>query len=941
MNARLPFFLRGLAVLLFFTFPALLHAATLNVPSAAYPTIQSGVDAAHDGDTVLVADGTYTGNGNRDIDFHGKSLTVTSQNGPAKTIIDCGGFYSGDGSGSHRGFYIHSNETAATISGFNVQNGYGFSGGGIYNNGGQLAITNCIISSNRAIYGGGVCSNGGSVVLTNSDISLNTGQDAGGGIQADHAIINNCNIVGNKAIYSAVKAFGGGLQVGESTVINCVIKGNKSNFAGGIDARSCVVKGCTIIDNTAVENAYGGIFAIEDTIADCVISRNTSQYGSSGIEANGKTTIANCEVTENTGYNVYGGPSSGISCTGDVSVTNCTVTSNATDYGIHFIGSTVVVTNCILYNDRHAEVYNDPSNQDAITVSHSDIQGGYPGTSNIDKDPLFVNGPAGDLHLQPGSPCIGAGTPNGAPPTDLDGNPRPNPPSIGAYELGVPPATITGFILSPNQIAAPGPDVTANVSVTGNFTKVTVSPAPGSLSSASPTFTLLTNSGGGWGGSFPTAFLKLAKTNPVTFIATGTRTDGSTVTATAALQIGSVPALTFSLLPDQSAVRRNQTFNLKGFVNDLTTVPASNATMQIILPTGINYVSSNGFTYNASTSTLTLAVPPLSANGGYYPVLVTLQVASDALKPAVLVMPTSVVCKGFKQADQYPAISVESGLVPVGVQVDATEGYGILDGTAQVHDNLGNSPLSATLTPTTSLNNVLKLFGDTHRLSIWTEVTVKTFGNATCEPGGDSAAAYLAQVGLMSPSVSPSYNATFQKITDSVRVSVSFTPRSAGLTLMDAFLTALAVRLHKPTPTADQVFSIWSDVSQLSAFASGVNAFTQHPPKNLFQFYQDIANADKALLNISGPEKQLLINSLKKHGVIDDFDAVNINTVQGIFSDVFSANSLIHMYGDWVMLQFATSGQPMVVYFNASPLKIQQNQSAKGKDSVSKIATRN
>ena len=48
--------------------PAAARAATLNVP-AQYPTIQAGVNAAVNGDTVLVADGTYSGPGNRDIDF--------------------------------------------------------------------------------------------------------------------------------------------------------------------------------------------------------------------------------------------------------------------------------------------------------------------------------------------------------------------------------------------------------------------------------------------------------------------------------------------------------------------------------------------------------------------------------------------------------------------------------------------------------------------------------------------------------------------------------------------------------------------------------------------------------------------------------------------------------------------------------------------------------
>jgi hypothetical protein len=54
-------------------------------------------------------------------------------------------------------------------------------------------------------------------------------------------------------------------------------------------------------------------------------------------------------------------------------------------------------------------------------ASHSCIQGGWPGTGNIDADPLLA---MGDLHLKPGSPCIDAGN-NVAVPADtfdLDGD---------------------------------------------------------------------------------------------------------------------------------------------------------------------------------------------------------------------------------------------------------------------------------------------------------------------------------------------------------------------------------------------------------------------------------------------------------------------------------------------------------------------------------------
>ena len=63
-------------------------AATHWVP-AQYPTIQAAIDASADGDIVRIADGIYTGAGNRDLTFNGKAITVESENGPDHCIIDC------------------------------------------------------------------------------------------------------------------------------------------------------------------------------------------------------------------------------------------------------------------------------------------------------------------------------------------------------------------------------------------------------------------------------------------------------------------------------------------------------------------------------------------------------------------------------------------------------------------------------------------------------------------------------------------------------------------------------------------------------------------------------------------------------------------------------------------------------------------------------------
>ena len=129
-------------LILLLVFAGHAFGATIRVPGD-YPTIQAAIDAASFADRVLVSDGTYTGEGNRDIDFKGKDISVVSENGPNRCIIDC--------EGKGRGFYFHSGEAHNSIlSGFTITNGQADIGGGIYADASSPTITNCILRGNGA-----------------------------------------------------------------------------------------------------------------------------------------------------------------------------------------------------------------------------------------------------------------------------------------------------------------------------------------------------------------------------------------------------------------------------------------------------------------------------------------------------------------------------------------------------------------------------------------------------------------------------------------------------------------------------------------------------------------------------------------------------------------------------------------------------------------------
>ncbi len=80
--------------------------------SGDFATIQSAIDAAIPGDTIELADGMFAGDGNRDLDFKGKAITIRSQSGdPELCYINCEGYVDDP----HYGFVFYSNEGPDSI----------------------------------------------------------------------------------------------------------------------------------------------------------------------------------------------------------------------------------------------------------------------------------------------------------------------------------------------------------------------------------------------------------------------------------------------------------------------------------------------------------------------------------------------------------------------------------------------------------------------------------------------------------------------------------------------------------------------------------------------------------------------------------------------------------------------------------------------------------
>ncbi len=280
-TSRSLFLVRFIAALLGIAGLASWADATVRHVPGDYPTIQAAINSSVDGDVVLIAPGTYSGPGNRDIELHGLAVDVTSGGGAGQTILDCQGL--------GRGFWVHEWEGShSRIENLTIENGTGLNddnypdGGGILCEASGPTISQCRILDCHAYDGGGICLLDFGGVVDHCVISGNKADDGGGGIVTRFNIavrITNCLVAGN----STGPGGGGGVCFADDfagdSLDGCTITGNTGNIAGGVYTNQlATLTRCILWGNCAQDQASSEMYAGYGATFTCSDADTTSMY---------------------------------------------------------------------------------------------------------------------------------------------------------------------------------------------------------------------------------------------------------------------------------------------------------------------------------------------------------------------------------------------------------------------------------------------------------------------------------------------------------------------------------------------------------------------------------------------------------------------------------------------------------------------------------------
>jgi hypothetical protein len=365
-------------------FPVQAQAATFTVNadgSGDYPTIQAAINAANEGDVILLGDGVFTGPGNRDLDTNETNFILQSQSGdPSLCVINV----QGSVSEPHFGIQYQTQINTSFLGGISIINGYQDpSGGALVMEYASVIIENCIFSDNSAQrHGGAVYS-----------------------FDSSSPSFINCTFTNNSADYYGEG--GAFYAIGECSPSfdGCTFDGNNASSGGGLYFEadcSPTVSSSTFHNNTqsTIHLAY-----------DCILDMNHSivAFGNQVISTAGtnQALLSCCDVYGNSSGNWVGLLAGQLGVSGNIeanpsfcrpSTGALTLLSNspcAPDYnpGCGLIGSQPVACEAsIILNAEGTGDY--PNIQAAIDAAISGVDvigledGAYSGEGNRDIDCL-------------------------------------------------------------------------------------------------------------------------------------------------------------------------------------------------------------------------------------------------------------------------------------------------------------------------------------------------------------------------------------------------------------------------------------------------------------------------------------------------------------------------------------------------------------------------
>ncbi len=479
-----------LACLLIVALSVSVRANTITVPDD-YPTIQEAINAAVDGDIIELNRNVFRGDGNRDLDFLNKALTIRPAPGRAGVRIDPQGTMGAP----HRAGHLINHTKPITFIDLVFERGYsglsvnavpaGEGGAFLIQNSTGITFVDCVFRDNtvRQLQGGGVASFDSEVRFENCHFHDNIISSADLGYGANLAVRGGAVELINSTLERGVHS--------STTSFEVSARGLGAAFIGGTH----LVDRCTFQENSPSGITYSysdgsGIYIdAEVTVVDTVFRNNQARYdedeavggrGGAADVMGGPAVFINClfEGNSTSGFAWAGYPylpaggAVSVRQNGDATLINCTVTNNSIIYtdnppGVPFYGTFFVkganaklsVRNSIVHGNTGPALVSIDSS--LIDVEYSVIEGGAAGPGVIDMDPMLDAGFA----LTAGSPAIDSGDNTVVPAgilLDLAGDPRfvddpstsdsgvgPAPVvDMGAYEFQAPPidcaADLTG-----------------------------------------------------------------------------------------------------------------------------------------------------------------------------------------------------------------------------------------------------------------------------------------------------------------------------------------------------------------------------------------------------------------------------------------------------------------------------------------------------------------